>query len=52
MLKEFQDAAQIAKRKERLNTLVPVIAGVILVLVLVLTSQYTTLIPPLFSTLN
>lgn len=43
MLKEFQDAAQIAERKEKLNTLLPAIAGMIFTLTLILATLYVTI---------
>lgn len=43
MLKEFQDAAQTAERKERLHSFMAAIVGMILTCVIVLTSQYTSL---------
>lgn len=36
MLKEFQDAAAAAERKERLNTLVPIVAAMVFSIALVL----------------
>ena len=52
MLKEFQDAAQAAERKERLITFVPAIVGMILAFVLVLALQRTALFPQINSSID
>ena len=49
MLKDYQDAAKKIERKEKLNSFMLVIAGMIFSAILVFVTQYTNLFSPISS---